>query len=94
MEKLSVDEKKLKALAKDVETKKSSKTVDRGKNKSTRRTRRTVSQKISSKTGRSFKKFFCQNKLSISQSNHFRYGAFTNSSMEIFDRVRVLEILI
>ena len=74
--------------------KKNSKTVDRGKNKSKRRTRRTISQKSSSKTRHSYKKIFCQNKLSISQSNRFRYGAFANSSMEIFDRVPVLEILI
>ena len=73
---------------------KSSKTVDREKNKSKRRTRRTISQKSSSKTGWSYKKNFCQNKLSISQSNHFWYRAFTNSSMESFDRVPVLEILI
>ena len=29
--------------------------------------------------------------MSINQSNHFRYGAFTISSLKIFDKVPVLE---
>ena len=32
--------------------------------------------------------------MSIHQSSHFWYGAFTNSSLKIFDKIRVLEIFI
>ena len=32
--------------------------------------------------------------MSVNQRSHFRYGAFTTSSMEIFDKVPVLETLI
>ena len=32
--------------------------------------------------------------MSINQSSHFRYGAFTNSFLEIFDKVPVLETII
>ena len=32
--------------------------------------------------------------MSIHQSSHFRYGVFTNSSLKIFDKIRVLEIII
>ena len=32
--------------------------------------------------------------MSVNQSSHFRYGAFTNSSLEIFDKVPVLETII
>ena len=32
--------------------------------------------------------------MSINQSIHFRYGAYTNSSLEIFDKVPVLETII
>ena len=31
--------------------------------------------------------------MSVNQSSHFRYGAFTNSSLEIFDKVPVLETI-
>ena len=31
--------------------------------------------------------------MSVNQSSHFRYGAFTNSSLEIFDEVPVLETI-
>ena len=32
--------------------------------------------------------------MSLNQSSHFRYGAFTNSTMEIFDKAPVLETII
>ena len=32
--------------------------------------------------------------MSLNQSSHFRYGAFTNSSHEVFDKVPVLEIIL
>ena len=32
--------------------------------------------------------------MDINQKSHFRYGAFTNSSLEIFDKVPVLETII
>ena len=31
--------------------------------------------------------------MSVNQSSHFRYGAFTNSSLEFFDKVLVLETI-
>ena len=33
-------------------------------------------------------------RIQANQSSHFRYGAFTNSSLEIFDKVPVLETII
>ena len=32
--------------------------------------------------------------MSVNQSSHFWYGVFTNSSLEIFDKVPVLETII
>ena len=32
--------------------------------------------------------------MSVNQSRHFRYGAFTNSSLEIFDKIPALETII
>ena len=36
---------------------------------------------------------FLTKKMSVNQ-NHFRYGAFSNSSLEIFDKVLVLETIV
>ena len=63
-----------------------------GGKKSKRRTSRTISRENRSKTSRS-RKIFCQNKKSINQSSHFRYGAFTIFSLESFDKVVVLETI-
>ena len=32
--------------------------------------------------------------MSVNQSSHFRYGAFTNSSLDIFGKVPVFETII
>ena len=58
LEKLSVDEKNSKTFAKDVGTKTVRKQLGGGKKKSKRRTRRTISQKSSSKISRSRKDIF------------------------------------
>ena len=65
-----------------------------GKKKSKRRTGRTrfISRKSRSKNSRSRKDIFDKIKMSVNQS-HLRYGAFTSSSLEIFDKVRVLETI-
>ena len=49
-------------------------------------------EKKSSKTSRSHKTVLT-NKTSVNQCSCFRYGAFTNSSLEIFDEDPVFETI-
>ena len=79
-----IGRKKLKTFAKDVGMKTVRKQLGGGKNKSKCRTRRAFLEKVVRRSVALAKTFiFCKNKISLNQNSHFRYWAFTNSSLEI-----------
>ena len=74
--------KKLKTFAKDVGTKKNRKQLAEGKKISKRKTGGTRSNSRKSRS-----------KKNVAPKRHFMYGAFTSSSLEIFDKESVLETI-